>query len=126
MFKEYDIRQIRLLPMSDKPEENGFEDEEKVRLFLEEELGYLHPQFLRSILPVRWSAYHIPSAVMHRHFFCYLGILYVPGYAGGLLLLRKVVMAYLQTQGFENKKALAAWRPAYQTRSSTWNIKNFR
>ena len=34
MFENYKIERIQLLPMSDKENDNGFEDENKVRDFL--------------------------------------------------------------------------------------------
>lgn len=39
MFKNYQIKRIQLLPMSDREDDNGFADEEEVREFLDSELA---------------------------------------------------------------------------------------
>ena len=39
MFENYKIERIQLLPMSDKENDNGFEDEHEVRDFLDSELA---------------------------------------------------------------------------------------
>lgn len=39
MFENYKIKRIQLLPMSDKENDNGFEDENEVRDFLDRELA---------------------------------------------------------------------------------------
>ncbi len=39
MFRDYQIKRIQLLPMSDREDDNGFEDEEEVREFLDRELA---------------------------------------------------------------------------------------
>lgn len=39
MFENYKIKRIQLLPMSDREDDNGFEDENEVRDFLDRELA---------------------------------------------------------------------------------------